>query len=256
MIHPTAVVDPSARLDSSVEVGPYAVIGADVEIGAGTVIGPHVVLRGPTRIGRDNRIYQFCSLGEDPQDKKYAGEPSRLEIGDGNVIREYCTFNRGTAGGGGVTRIGSRNWVMAYVHVAHDCVVGDDVTMANGTTLAGHVTVGDFVTFGAFTVVHQFCEIGMHAFSAMGTVVFKDVVPFVTVAGNTAEVHGLNAEGLRRRGFDADSVRELKRAYRVIFKQGLTVERAREELAERAAADPWVGALSDFLGRSRRGIVR
>ena len=201
MIHSSAVVDRGAELQSDVEVGPFSVIGPGVVLGAGTRVGSHVVIEGPARIGERNRIHSFSTLGGAPQDKKYRGESSTLEIGDGNVIREYCTFNRGTAGGGMVTRVGSGNWVMAYVHIAHDCKVGSDNVMANGTTLAGHVEVEDCVTFGAFTVVHQFCRIGAHAFSAMGTVILKDVPPFVTVAGNSASPHGLNTEGLKRRGF-------------------------------------------------------
>jgi UDP-N-acetylglucosamine acyltransferase len=192
VIHPSAIVDPGAVLDEGVHVGPFSVIGAGVEIGSGTRIDSHVVVNGPTTIGRDNRIAQFNSLGDDPQDRKFAGEVTRLEIGDGNVIREFCTFNRGTEGGGGTTRIGDRNWIMAYVHIAHDCIVGDQVTMANGSTLAGHVRIDDQVTLGAFTVVHQFCCIGAHAFSAMGTVVFKDVPPYLMIAGAPARPRGLN----------------------------------------------------------------
>lgn len=256
MIHPTAEIHPDARLAEGVQVGAWSIIGADVEIGEGTWIGPHVVVTGSTRIGKNNRIYQFNSIGDVPQDKKFAGEDSRLEIGDGNVIREFCTFNRGTDGGGGVTRVGSDNWIMAYVHIAHDCRVGNGVTMANGTTLAGHVGVGDSVTFGAFTVVHQFCTIGDHSFSAMGTVIFKDVPPFVTVSGNSAKPHGLNTEGLKRRGFDADTLRELRRAYKTIYKQGLTVEQAVSALEPAAASVPEVASLRDFIARSSRGVVR
>ncbi len=254
MIHETALIDPAAALDEGVHVGPYSVLGAGVTVGAGTRIGPHVVIKGETRIGRDNRIAQFSSIGDDPQDRKYDGEPSRLEIGDGNVIREFCTFNRGTAGGGGVTRIGSHNWIMAYVHVAHDCLVGDHVTMANCATLAGHVRVDDHVTLGAFTVVHQFCAIGRHAFSAMGTVVFKDVPPFVMVAGNSARAHGLNSEGLRRQGVGPDVMRALKDAYRTVYRRGLTVEQALEVLEREPASE--VAAMAAFLRASGRGIVR
>jgi len=256
LIHDTAIVDPSARLAADVRVGACSVIGAEVEIGEGTWIGPHVVVEGPTRIGRGNRVYQFNSIGDVPQDKKFRGERSRLEIGDRNVIREFCTLNRGTEPGGGVTRIGDDNWIMAYVHVAHDCRVGNATVMANGTTLAGHVVAGDHVTFGAFTVVHQFCAIGAHAFTAMGTVVLKDVPTYVTVSGNSARPHGINVEGLRRRGFDPETVRRLRRAYKTVYKQGLTLEQAIRSLRETRTECPEVVPLIEFLERSSRGIVR
>ena len=235
-------------------MGPYCVIGAQVEIGAGTRIDSHVVISGPARIGRNNRIAQFNSIGDDPQDKKFNGQPSVLEIGDNNVIREFCSFNRGTRGGGGVTRIGNDNWIMAYVHIAHDCVVGNQVTMANGSTLAGHVQIGDFVTLGAFTVVHQFCAIGAYAFSAMGTVVFKDVPPYLMIAGNAAKPHGLNSEGLKRRGFDAEVTRELKRAYKSLYRQALSVEHALEALDAQDCEQ--VSDMAAFVRASTRGIVR
>jgi UDP-N-acetylglucosamine acyltransferase len=254
VIHATAIIDPKATLDEGVHVGPYSVIGEGVEVGAGTRIDAHVVVRGDTRIGRNNRIAQFSSIGDDPQDKKYAGEASRLEIGDGNVIREFCTFNRGTESGGGVTRIGSGNWIMAYVHVAHDCTVGDGVTLANGATLAGHVRVDDQVTLGAFTVVHQFCAIGRHAFSAMGTVVLKDVPPFVLVAGNTARAKGLNSEGLRRRGLKPEVMRALKQAYKSVYRSGLTIKEALQALDAHDVEE--VRAMACFLRASKRGIVR
>lgn len=254
MIHPSAIIDPSACVDENVQIGPFCVIGAQVEIGAGSKIDSHVVINGPTRIGRNNRIAQFNSLGDDPQDKKFRDEPTRLEIGDNNVIREFCTFNRGTSGGGGVTRIGNDNWIMAYVHVAHDCVVGNEVTMANCSTLAGHVTLGDFVTLGAFTVVHQFCAIGAYAFSAMSTVVFKDVPPYLMISGNGAKPHGLNTEGLKRRGFDREVVRELKDAYRNLYRRGLSLEQAVAALDSQDAEH--VRAMSDFVRASTRGIVR
>ncbi len=256
MIHASAEVDPDARLADGVSVGAWSIIGPGVEIGQDTWIGPHVVIQGPTRVGKKNRIYQFNSIGDVPQDKKFSGEKSSLEIGDGNVIREFCTLNRGTEGGGGVTRIGNDNWIMAYVHVAHDCQIGNATTMANGTTLAGHVSVGNFVTFGAFTVVHQFCAIGDYSFSAMGTVVFKDVPPFVTISGNSAKPHGLNTEGLKRRGFDTDVLRELRRAYKMIYKQGLTVDQALEALDAPARKYAEVAALRDFVAGSTRGVVR
>jgi len=256
LIHPTAEVDPGARLADGVQVGAWSVIGAGVEIGEDTWVGPHVVIQGPTRIGKNNRIYQFNSIGDVPQDKKFAGEVSSLQIGDGNVIREFCTFNRGTHGGGGVTRIGDDNWIMAYVHVAHDCQVGSHTTLANGATLAGHVSVGDHVTFGAFTMVHQFCAIGEYSFSAMSTVILKDVPPFVTVSGNSARPHGLNKEGLTRHGFGADTLRELRRAYKTVYKQGLTVNEAVAALAGAAAQFPQVAAFRDFVAGSTRGVVR
>jgi UDP-N-acetylglucosamine acyltransferase len=256
LIHPSAEIDSEARLSESVSVGPWSVIGPGVEIGEDTWIGPHVVIQGPARIGRKNRIYQFNSIGDIPQDKKYSGEQSRVEIGDGNVIREFCTFNRGTEGGGGVTRIGNDNWIMAYVHIAHDCQIGNATTMANGTTLAGHVTVGNFVTFGAFTVIHQFCAVGAYSFSAMGSVVLKDVPPFVTVSGNSAKPHGLNTEGLKRRGFDTDTLGALRRAYKIIYRKGLTVDQALAALEESANRHPEVAALRDFVAGSTRGVVR
>ena len=256
MIHPSAVVDRGAELQPDVEVGPFSVIGPGVVVGAGTRVGSHVVIEGPARIGERNRIHSFSTLGGAPQDKKYRGESSTLEIGDGNVIREYCTFNRGTEGGGMVTRVGSGNWIMAYVHIAHDCKVGNDNVMANGTTLAGHVEVEDCVTFGAFTVVHQFCRIGAHAFSAMGTVVLKDVPPFVTVAGNSASPHGLNTEGLKRRGFPARTLQDLRAAYKTIYKRGLTLDAAVDQLAGPAKGSAEVGRFREFVRSSGRGIVR
>ena len=254
MIHPTAIIDAAAALDEGVTVGPYSVIGAGVEVGAGTRIDSHVVINGPTRIGRDNRIAQFNSIGDDPQDKKYAGESTLLEIGDANVIREFCTFNRGTTGGGGTTLVGDGNWIMAYVHVAHDCVIGNQVTLANGSTLAGHARLEDHVTLGAFTVVHQFCAIGAHAFSAMGTVVFKDVPPFLMIAGNSAKPHGLNSEGLKRRGFPAQTVRALKNAYRTLYRKGLPLEQALEAMGAEESEE--VAAMVKFIRASTRGIVR
>jgi UDP-N-acetylglucosamine acyltransferase len=258
VIHPSAIIDPSSRLGEDVHVGPYCVIGAEVEIGAGTRVDSHVVINGPARIGCNNRIAQFNSIGDDPQDKKYNDERTLLEIGDNNVIREFCTFNRGTAGGGGVTRIGDDNWIMAYVHIAHDCVVGDQVTMAYGATLAGHVKLDDCVTLGAFTVVHQFCAIGAHSFSAMNTVVFKDVPPYLIIAGNVARPHGLNSEGLKRRGFDREVMHELKRAYKNLYRRALTLEQALEALDAQVDSGgcEQVGTMAAFVRASTRGIVR
>jgi len=256
LIHPRAIVDPRARLAEGVEVGPYAVIGPDVEIGPGTRIGAHAVISGPTRIGRDNRIYPFASIGEAPQDKKYGGEPTRLEIGDRNVIREYCTINRGTVQGGGVTRLGDDNWIMAYVHIAHDCRVGSHTIFANNASLAGHVVVEDHVILGGFTLVHQFCALGAHCFTAFGTGLSKDVPPYLMVSGHPARPHGLNVEGLRRRGFPAEKLAALRRAYRILYRSGLTVRQALERMAPLAGEHPEVRALADFVARSRRGIVR
>ena len=256
MIHSSAVVDPGAELQPDVDVGPFSVIGPGVVLGSGTRVGSHVVIEGPTRIGERNRIHSFCVLGGAPQDKKYRGEASTLEIGNDNVIRESCTFNRGTEGGGMATRVGDGNWIMAYVHIAHDCLVGDGNVMANATTLAGHVEVEDCVTLGAFTVVHQFCRIGRHAFSAMGTVILKDVPPFVTVAGNSASPRGLNTDGLRRRGFPAQTVQALKSAYKVVYKRGLTLASAVEQLTGPAKESAEVSRFRDFVRSSGRGIVR
>ena len=256
MIHPTAVVDPSACLAADVEVGPYAVIGPHVEVGAGTRIGAHVVLSGHTRIGRDNHIHPFCSLGAAPQDKKYRGEATRLEIGDRNVIRECCTFNRGTAQDHGETRIGDDNWVMAYVHIAHDCVVGHQTVFANNASLAGHVEVGDYAVLGGFTGVHQFCRIGAHVMTAIATVALKDIPPFVTASGNPAEPHGINTEGLKRRGFSAEAVQELKRAYRTLYRSGLSLDEALAALAGPAGQFAEISLLSEFVRASGRGIIR
>ncbi len=257
MIDSRAIIDPRAELDSDVSVGPFSIIGAEVRIAAGTRIGPHVVINGPTDIGRDNRVYQFCSLGEIPQDKKYSGESeTRLEIGDGNEIREFCTMSRGTAQGGGVTRIGNHNWLMAYTHFAHDCIVGDYTIFSNAASLAGHVVVEDYAILGGFSGVHQFCLVGAHSFIAAGSIVFKDVPPFVMVSGISAEAHGLNREGLKRRGFSEEVQRQLRHAYKVVYKQNLTLKKALETLEPLAAQYPEVAQFTNFLRRSQRGIVR
>jgi len=256
MIHPTAIVDPGARIGTNVAIGPYSIIGPDVEIGDDTEIGPHVVIKGRTRIGRDNRVFQFCSLGEIPQDKKYTGEPTRLEIGDRNTIREFCTFNLGTVQGGGLTSIGDDNWLMAYVHIAHDCHVGNKTIFANGASLAGHVTVDDFVIFGGFTGIHQFCRIGAHVITAASSLVLQDVPPYLMVAGNTAQPYGIHVEGLKRRGFSSEVITELKRAYRTLYKSGLLLEEAKTKLAEQARTVPDVRPMVDFLEASKRGIIR
>ena len=256
MIHPAAIVDSAARIGANVDVGPYSIIGPDVEIGDDTEVGPHVVIKGHTRIGRENRIFQFCSLGEMPQDKKYAGEQTRLEIGDRNTIREFCTFNLGTVQGGGVTSVGDDNWIMAYVHIAHDCHVANKTIFANGASLAGHVTVGDLVIFGGFTGVHQFCRIGAHVITAASSLVLQDVPPYLMVAGNTAQPYGIHVEGLKRRGFTSEAISELKRAYRTLYKSGLLLEEAKGKLAEQAKAQPDVQLMVDFLEASKRGIIR
>jgi UDP-N-acetylglucosamine acyltransferase len=256
MIHPTAIVDPKAEIAPDVEIGAYSVIGPNVRIGSGTSIGAHVVIQGPTTIGRNNRIFHFCSLGEEPQDKKYAGEPTTLEIGDGNTIREYCTFNRGTVQDAGATRIGNDNWVMAYVHIAHDCQIGNNTIFANNSSLAGHVIVHDYAILGGFTLVHQFCKIGSHVITAVGSVIFKDVPPYITAAGYDAKPHGLNSEGLKRRGFTPDTLLQLKRAYKTLYKSSLTLEEAKEQLAKQRSECAEVGVLLEFLDISTRGIVR
>jgi UDP-N-acetylglucosamine acyltransferase len=256
MIHPTAIVHPAARLGVGVDVGPYSIIGEHVEIGDDTWIGPHVVITGRTRIGGGNRIFQFCSLGEEPQDKKYSGEPTELTIGDRNTIREYCTFNTGTVQDAGVTRIGNDNWIMAYVHIAHDCQVGDRTIFANNAQLGGHVHIDDWAILGGYTGVHQFCHIGAHTMTAVGTVVLRDVPPYVMAAGNSAAPHGLNVEGLRRRGFSADALLTLKRAYRTLYKSGLLLEEARVRLEEDAETHPEIRPILDFLAVSKRGIIR
>ncbi len=256
MIHPSAIVHPRACLGSNVSIGAYSVIGEHVEIGDNTSIGSHVVISGHTRIGCDNRIFQFSSIGEVPQDKKYAGEPTRLEIGDRNTIREFCTFNLGTAQDAGVTRVGDDNWIMAYVHVAHDCHVGNHTTFANNSQLAGHVHVDDWAILGGYTGVHQFCRIGAHTMTAVGTVVLQDIPPYVMAAGNTASPFGINAEGLKRRGFSPDALMALKRAYRTLYKSGLMLEEARIKLEEDVLAHPQVQVILDFLAVSKRGIIR
>jgi UDP-N-acetylglucosamine acyltransferase len=254
LIHPSAVIDPTVELDDNVEIGPFAVVGPKVRIGRGTRIGPHAVVRGPSDIGAENRIFQFASVGEDPQDKKYGGEETRLSIGDRNVVREYVTLHRGTIQDAGVTRIGDDNLFMAYVHVAHDCRIGDNVIMANAASLAGHVEVQDWAVLGGFTIVHQFCRIGVHSFSAMGSVVTKDVPPYVLVGGHPAEARGINVEGLRRRNLEPARIQRIKNAYRYLYSSGLRLEQA--VAAMRDIGAPEVDLLADFLSASKRSIVR
>ena len=255
-VHPTAIVHPGARLGVNVSIGAYSIVGEHVVVGDDTWIGPHVVINGHTRIGRENRIFQFCSLGEIPQDKKYNGEPTRLEIGDNNTIREFCTLNCGTAQDAGVTRVGSDNWIMAYVHLAHDCQVGDSTIFANNAQLAGHVHVGDFAILGGFTVVHQFVRIGAHSITAMGSILLQDLPPCVTAAGNTAKPYGINSEGLKRRGFSTEAIAALKRAYKLIYRSGMVLDEARIKIAEEASIQPEVRLLADFLSVPGRGIIR
>ena len=255
-IHPTAIVDARARLGAGVSVGPFSVIDGDVQVGEGTSIGAHNVITGHTTIGRDNRIYHFCSIGEANQDKKYGGEPTALVLGDRNTIREYCTLNRGTVQDAGTTRIGSDNWIMAYSHVAHDCQVGDHVVFANGTTLGGHVHVGEHATLGGYTGVHQRVRLGAHVMIGAGCILVQDVVPYVTVGGVPPAAHGINVEGLKRRGFSPEAIAALRRAYKTLFKSGLTLAEARAELDRQAAEAPEVAAVVAFLATSTRGILR
>jgi len=256
LIHPQAIVEPGARIADDVEIGPWSYVGADVEIGSGTVVGPHVVIKGPTVIGAHNRIFQFASVGEECQDKKYKGEPTRLVIGDHNVIREGVTIHRGTVQDAGLTAIGSHNLLMAYVHVAHDCIVGSHCILANSTALAGHVHLGDHAILGGFTAVHQFCRIGAHVMCGAGTVVLKDIPAYVMANGNTAQPHGINTEGLKRRGFSAESIRALRNAYKIVYRQNLTLEQALKALESLAQAEPAVQLLIDSLVVSTRGIIR
>ena len=255
-MHPSALVHRGARLAGDVEVGPYSVVGEHVEVGEGSWIGALVVLDGRVRIVRRNRIFHFSSIGAPPQDKKYAGEPTAVEIGDDNTIREYVTINRGTALDAGVTRLGNENWVMAYVHFAHDCQIGHKTIFANACQLAGHVTVGDWAIFGATTLVHQFVHIGAHAFTGMGTYLPQDLPPFVTAAGNMARPYGINSEGLKRRGFPPEAIAGLKRAYRTLYRSGLGLEEARAQLETQVSSCPQVRELLEFLARSKRGIIR
>lgn len=259
-IHPTAIVDPKAALDGSVEIGAYSIIGPHVTIGAGTKIGPHVVVDGHTTIGRDNVFFQFSSIGGAPQDKKYKGEPTRLEIGDRNTIREFCTFNLGTVQDVGVTRLGNDNWIMAYVHLAHDCQIGNHAIFANNAQLAGHVHVGDWAILGGFSNVHQFCKIGPHAMVGMSTSLTQDVPPFVILSGNPAAAHGVNTEGLKRRGFTREQIGDIRNAYKLIYKSSLTLNEAKTALAKEEAEAPesavYLRMIREFLDGATRGIVR
>jgi UDP-N-acetylglucosamine acyltransferase len=259
-VHPTALVDAKAELDESVSVGPYAVIGAGVRIAAGTTIGAHAVIEGPTTIGCDNRIHAHAVLGGAPQDMKYRDEPTELHIGHRNTIREFCTFNRGTVQDGGITRVGDDNWVMAYVHIAHDVQVGHHTVLANNATLAGHVQIGDWAIIGGLTGVHQFCKVGAHVMTGFQSHVAQDVPPFMTVAGHPLAVHGINAEGLKRRGYTRERIAGIRQMHRLLYREGLTLDKAREAVAALAGTvedgDADIAALLDFLGASTRGIVR
>ena len=259
-IHPTALIDPKAELHSSVQVGPYAIIGAHVRIGAGTTIGAHCVIEGHTAIGTDNRIFQFASIGAPPQDKKYAGEPTRLEIGAGNTIREFVTINTGTVQDAGITRVGDDNWIMAYVHIAHDCELGNHIVMANAATLGGHVHLGDWAFIGGLTGIHQFVRVGAHAMAGFQTRLAQDLPPFVTAAGNPAEAQGINAEGLRRRGYTPERIAIVKQINLLLYRKGLTLEAAREQIdalrGEVTEADADIALMQQFLSTATRGIVR
>jgi len=256
LIHATAIIDPSAVIAAGVEIGAYSIVGADVELGLGTKVEPHVVIKGPTLIGRNNHIFQFSSVGEACQDMKYNGEPTRLEIGDHNVIREGCTLHRGTIQDSGVTKIGNHNLLMANVHVAHDCILGDHVIVANNVALAGHVQVGDYAILGGFTAVHQFCHIGPHCMTGAGSVVLKDIPAFVMANGNSVSPHGMNIEGLKRRGFSEETIKVLRQAYKIIFRQGLTLDAAIERLHEMSVGDDELSVLIRSLKETSRGIIR
>lgn len=256
MIHPTAVIDPQAELSEGVEVGAYSVIGAGVRIGAGCRIASHVVIDGPTQLGVENQIYSFASIGAAPQDKKFAGETTELIIGDRNVIRECCTFNRGTAQDKGKTVIGNDNWIMAYVHIAHDCIIGNNTIFANNATLAGHVEIRDFAILGGFTLVHQFCMVGEYAFTGMGSALAKDLPPYVMATGAPAEPRSINKEGLRRNQFDAEVIQRIQNAYRLLYRSGLTLQEALERMAAEYSECAGVQRLIDFCQHSQRGLIR
>ncbi len=256
MIDPKAVVDINAEIAEDVSIGPFSVIGPEVQIDSGTVIGPHVVVKGPTAIGKENRVYQFASIGEDPQDKKYADEVTRLEVGDRNTIREFCTIHRGTQQDQGLTLIGSDNLFMAYTHVAHDCIIGDHVIMANGASLAGHVHMGDHAILGGFTLVHQFTQIGGYSFSAMGSAITQDIPPFVMVGGRPTRPHGINSVGMERNGISAEVIRQIRKAYKILYKNNMRMEDAIEEIEDLAGESTELSDMVSFLRNVTRGILR
>ncbi|MBK9624548.1 MAG: acyl-ACP--UDP-N-acetylglucosamine O-acyltransferase [Rhodocyclaceae bacterium] len=255
-VHATAIVHPNARIAEGVTIGAYSIVGEHVEIGANTWVGPHVVIEGDTRIGADNRFFQFCSVGAAPQDKKYAGEATRLEIGDRNTFRESCTINRGTTQDRSLTTVGNDNWVMAYVHIAHDCVLGSNIILANSTQLAGHVHIGDWVILGGITGVHQFVHIGAHSMTAFGSMLAQDLPPYVMAFGNPAEPRGINAEGLKRRGFSAEAIAAIRHAFKTLYRKGLLLDDAKSAIAEEAKTCAELLPLSEFLQHSGRGIIR
>lgn len=256
MIHSTAIIDPAATIADDVSIGPYSIIGPNVEINSGCEIASHVVIKGPTKLGKNNKVYQFSSIGEDPQDKKFAGEATLLEIGDNNLIRESCTINRGTVQGGGITKIGSNNWVMAYVHIAHDCIIGNDNIFANNASLAGHVIVDDFVILGGFTLVSQFNYIGSHAFSAMGSVISRNIPPYVLVSGHMAKPVGVNVEGLKRRDFSDAQIKNIRQAYKVTYRSGLRIEDAEQKLHQIEQEKTEITTFVEFLNKQEGGIIR
>tara|TARA_B110000037_G_scaffold18908_1_gene19861 strand:+ start:5577 stop:6362 length:786 start_codon:yes stop_codon:yes gene_type:complete len=255
-IHSTAMIHPNAKLHPTVKVGAYTIVGESVQIDKGSEIGNFVTLTGNTTIGKNNKIYHYCSLGESPQDKKFNNEKTDLIIGDGNTIREFCTFNVGTIGGKGSTQIGNNNWIMAYVHIAHDCMVGSDIVLANNSSLAGHVEVDDYAILGGFTLVHQFCKIGGHIITAVGTIVFKDVPPYIRAAGSNAKPNGINIEGLKRRNFSTQSISDIKKAYKVLYREGNTIDVAKGILLDLTKKTNEVNLFIDFLNKSNRGLIR
>jgi len=255
-IHPTALIHPKSKIHSTVKIGAYSVIGKNVQIDQGSEIGNFVTLTGNTTIGKDNKIYHYCSLGEAPQDKKFKNEKTYLSIGDRNIIREFCTFNVGTVDGGGLTQVGNDNWLMAYVHIAHDCKLGNDIVLANNSSLAGHVEIDDFAILGGFTLVHQFCKIGAHIITAVGTIILKDIPPYIRAAGDNAKPNGINIEGLKRRNFSTQSILDIKKAYKVIYREGNTIDTAKKMLLDLGKKTNEVNLFIDFINKSNRGLIR
>ena len=255
-IHPTALIHPNSKIHSTVKIGAYSVIGENVQIDQGSEIGNFVTLTGNTTIGKDNKIYHYCSLGEVPQDKKFKNEKTYLSIGDRNTIREFCTFNVGTVDGGGLTQVGNDNWLMAYVHIAHDCKLGNDIVLANNSSLAGHVEIDDFAILGGFTLVHQFCKIGAHIITAVGTIILKDIPPYIRAAGDNAKPNGINIEGLKRRNFSTQSILDIKKAYKVIYREGNTIDTAKTMLLDLGKKTNEVNLFIDFINKSNRGLIR